>query len=134
MGSIRVLDSVEDTRDTVPNTVQNIPLLVIAGICCVCGALGLFWLSWENQSNYIWLAEQILLPTLLNAVVSFFTVLIAIYVTSNGYWSITAIITVIITIFAIVVTTTLYCIHKALAISTWKEHSILNHGPLPDSQ
>lgn len=45
----------------VVNVVQNVGLLVLAGILCSCGAVGITWLWWENQDNYIWLVERIFL-------------------------------------------------------------------------
>ncbi|KAH8585631.1 hypothetical protein B0O99DRAFT_459560, partial [Bisporella sp. PMI_857] len=92
----RILDNIGNTGEKVLDTIHSIPLLVIAGTSCVCGSLGLFWLCWKNKENHIWLEERVFLPTLLNAVVSLMSALINVYTTDNGYWSLTAIITVIV--------------------------------------
>jgi len=43
------------------NTVQNVPLLWLAAICCIVGVLGMVWLWWRWQENYIWLSSRIFL-------------------------------------------------------------------------
>lgn len=43
------------------NTVQNISLLWLAVICCIVGVLGMVWLWWRWQENYIWLSSWIFL-------------------------------------------------------------------------
>jgi len=45
----------------VVRTVQNVPLLAVAGISCVIGALGMGYLSWTWQHNYMWLLNRIIL-------------------------------------------------------------------------
>lgn len=39
--------------------VQNVHILWMAGAFCICGALGLSWLWWENRKNSIWLTDRI---------------------------------------------------------------------------
>ena len=40
---------------------QNVPLLWIAAICCVLGAVGMSWLGWLWKRNYIWIISRIIL-------------------------------------------------------------------------
>jgi hypothetical protein len=40
---------------------QTLPLLWVAGCCCVIGASGMCWLGWLCQRNYIWLVNRIIL-------------------------------------------------------------------------
>jgi hypothetical protein len=41
--------------------VKNLPLLIIAGLCCIVGAIGLisFWIRWRK--NYVWINNRIFL-------------------------------------------------------------------------
>jgi hypothetical protein len=43
------------------NTVQNVPLLWVAAICCLIGAFGISWLWWRWNDNFIWLVNKIFL-------------------------------------------------------------------------
>ena len=57
----RALDDMGKAGKVVISAAQNIPLLWVAGICCVCGASGLLWLWWGQSHNYIWLGDRIFL-------------------------------------------------------------------------
>jgi hypothetical protein len=57
----RALEDVGKTGKVVISTAQNIPLLWVAGTCCVCAASGLSWLWWGQSHNYIWLGDRIFL-------------------------------------------------------------------------
>jgi hypothetical protein len=50
------------------DSVQKIPLVVVATLCCVIGTSGVVWLGWKWSSNFVWLIRQIFLyeicPTL----------------------------------------------------------------------
>lgn len=46
---------------TVFKAVQNVPLLVIAAMCCVAGVVGMCLLWWIYQDNFIWLRQKIFL-------------------------------------------------------------------------
>jgi hypothetical protein len=41
--------------------VKNLPLLIVAGLCCIVGAIGLisFWIRWRK--NYVWINNRIFL-------------------------------------------------------------------------
>jgi hypothetical protein len=45
----------------VQDAIQNIPLLPLAGFCCLTGTIGscLLWRKWRK--NYVWLVRQIFL-------------------------------------------------------------------------
>jgi hypothetical protein len=43
------------------NTVQNLPLLPVAGVLCLCGTIGMCGLWWTFRRNYVWLIRQIFL-------------------------------------------------------------------------
>lgn len=49
------------TEQVILNTVQHVPLLWVAAICCLIGAFGISWLWWEWNDNFIWLANRIFL-------------------------------------------------------------------------
>lgn len=65
--SLRNSKAVKDAANTeasakmLVNTVQNVPLLWLAAICCIMGVLGMIWLWWTWQENYIWLSSRIFL-------------------------------------------------------------------------
>ena len=43
----------------VQKAVVNIPLLPLAGICCLLGSSGTIWMWWKWRDNYIWLTKRI---------------------------------------------------------------------------
>jgi hypothetical protein len=45
----------------VQDAVHNIPLLPLAGICCLVGTIGSCWLWWKWRKNYVWLVGRIFL-------------------------------------------------------------------------
>jgi hypothetical protein len=57
----RALDGMGRAGKAVIGATQNIPLLWVAGFCCVCGVSGLLWLWWGQNQNYIWLGDPIFL-------------------------------------------------------------------------
>jgi len=65
--SLRNSKTVKDAANTgtsakmLVNTVQNVPLLWLAAICCIMGVFGMGWLWWRWQENYIWLSSRIFL-------------------------------------------------------------------------
>ena len=68
--SIQQLDSdptvqSSQTAQTILQSVKNLPLLVIAGICCGIGAGGMCWFWWTWRMNYVWLLNKIFLCVLL---------------------------------------------------------------------
>ena len=59
--TVKNAGSNSNAEKTVVNTVQNVPLLWLAAICCIIGALGMCWLWWRWQENFIWLINRIFL-------------------------------------------------------------------------
>lgn len=76
--------------------VKNVPLLVIATICCVVAAIGMISLAFRHVRNYVWLINRLLLPGVANSLAGLISTLIAVYTQRNGDWSVTAKITAII--------------------------------------
>ncbi|KAH6670205.1 hypothetical protein B0J14DRAFT_486400 [Halenospora varia] len=70
-------------REIVQKTIQNVLLLLMAGVMCGIGI-------------YVWLTRQIFLPGLLNLLVGLLTILVNVITTHNNHWSITAKITLIV--------------------------------------
>jgi predicted histidine transporter YuiF (NhaC family) len=59
--SSRALNGIGKAGKAVFGAVQNIPFLWLAGVCFVCGVIGLSWIWWENRKNYIWLTDRVFL-------------------------------------------------------------------------
>lgn len=70
--------------------VKNLPLLVVAGVCCGLGAFGMicFWIRWRN--NYVWICNRVFLPGTLHALAGLLSTLINVYTAQQKQWSITA--------------------------------------------
>jgi len=70
--------------------VKNMPLLVVAGVCCGIGALGMtaFWIRWRR--NYVWVCNRVFLPGTLNALAGLLSTIVNVYTAQNHQWSITA--------------------------------------------
>jgi hypothetical protein len=107
------LNGMNRTGKTILKTVQNLPLLVIAGSCCFCGATGIFWAWKKGKRENIILVNQLFLQVtvgtsktiranlnirrgLLNSVAGLIKRLINIYTAQDGYWSATAIATTVV--------------------------------------
>lgn len=45
--------------------VKNLPLLVVAGVCCGIGALGMiaFWIRWRR--NYVWVCNRVFMVSVI---------------------------------------------------------------------
>lgn len=70
--------------------VKNLPLLVVAGVCCGIGAIGmiLFWIRWRQ--NYVWVCNRVFLPGTLNSLAGLLSTIVNVYTAQNHQWSITA--------------------------------------------
>jgi hypothetical protein len=77
-------------------SVKNIPLLVVAAVCCGLGAFGMVWLSIRWRQNYVWLLNRLFLPGILNSLAGLISSLISVYGQQHGDWSITAKVTAIV--------------------------------------
>ncbi|KAK9413079.1 hypothetical protein SUNI508_12064 [Seiridium unicorne] len=93
--SIRDLSDDPDVQanaaaNTVLDHVKNVPLLVIAAICCGIGASGMIWLMIRWRKNYVWLLNRLLLPGAMNGLAGLIGTLATVYTQQNGDWNITA--------------------------------------------
>jgi len=82
--------SIDGVEKWVLSRVKNLPLLVVAGICCGMGALGMisFWIRWRR--NYVWVCNRVFLPGTLNALAGLLSTIVNVYTAQNHQWSITA--------------------------------------------
>lgn len=94
--------------------VQNIPLLVVAAVCCGIGAIGLLWLCFRWRRNYIWLLNRIFLPGASNALAGFISTLVTVYSQKDGDWSVTALVTGIVEVVVLVVCGVLFVLSTLL--------------------
>lgn len=83
-------ESISDIERWVLKRVRNLPLLVVAGLCCGIGAGGMvaFWIRWRR--NYVWLCNRIFLPGTLHAIAGLLSTIINVYTAQHKQWSITA--------------------------------------------
>ncbi|KAH8671360.1 hypothetical protein BX600DRAFT_510040 [Xylariales sp. PMI_506] len=70
--------------------VKNVPLLVIAAICCCIGIIGMGWLAIRWHRNYVWLLNRLFLPGIMNGFAGLISTLVTVYTQQSGDWSITA--------------------------------------------
>lgn len=56
--SSHIFDGIQAV-EVVQDTVQNAGLLPMAGILCIGGMIGTFWLWWAHRKNYVWLCRQL---------------------------------------------------------------------------
>jgi hypothetical protein len=54
-------DGAGKTGKVAVKAMQNPPLLAVAAVCCATGALGMGYLWWVRQTNYVWLLNRIIL-------------------------------------------------------------------------
>ncbi|KAH6694349.1 hypothetical protein BKA61DRAFT_439549, partial [Leptodontidium sp. MPI-SDFR-AT-0119] len=76
---------------------QNLPLLWLAGFCCGVASVGMLFLCRIWYSNYKWMLDRIIWPSLTNSAIGFLTTIINIYTARGGHWSVTAIVTAAVT-------------------------------------
>ena len=72
------------------NTVGNVGLLWVAGVCCVIGGGGMVWLWFRWRANYVFLINRIFLPGVMNSLAGFLSTIVNVYTARQGDWSITA--------------------------------------------
>lgn len=70
--------------------IKNLPLLVVAGVCCGIGAMAMigFWIRWRR--NYVWVCNRVFLPGTLNSLAGLLSTIVNVYTAQNHQWSITA--------------------------------------------
>ncbi|KAF8581882.1 hypothetical protein K439DRAFT_1392276 [Ramaria rubella] len=77
--------------------VKNLPLFVVAGVCCAIGASGMLWLWKRWSDNYVWLINRIFMPGALNSLTGVVSTLVNVYGAQNGLFSVTARVTIAVT-------------------------------------
>ncbi|KAF7313844.1 hypothetical protein HMN09_00541900 [Mycena chlorophos] len=77
--------------------IQHLPLFVIAFTCAGIGALGMLWLWWRWNQNYLWLNHRIFSPGMLNSFAGIVSTLVNVYGVQHGEFSKTAKVTIIVT-------------------------------------
>jgi hypothetical protein len=61
--SLQSSDSLKGSKEgqIIQETVRNVQLLPLAGLSCLIGIAGTFWLWWMWRTNYVWLITRIFL-------------------------------------------------------------------------
>lgn len=77
-----------EAASTLLNSVKNVPLLVIAAVCCGIGVAGMMWLAWRWRQNYVWLLNRLFLPGLMNGLAGLISTLVTVYTQQHGDWSV----------------------------------------------
>jgi energy-converting hydrogenase Eha subunit C len=117
--SIQSIDVDDPTRSGaekwILGRVKNVPLLVIAGTCCVIGAAGMIWLWYRWHNNFIWLVNRIFLfvtfslatppadfllcarPGTLHGLAGEISTIVNVFSQQRGKFSTTALVTAIVT-------------------------------------
>lgn len=72
--------------ETVLETVQNVPLIYVAAVCCGVGALGLVGLWWTWRTNFVWIINKIFMPGMLNSLAGLVGVCVNVYSQQGGTW------------------------------------------------
>lgn len=140
LGNSTVQDN--HTASVILQSVKNIPLLVVAGVCSGIGAAGMIWLWWVWRQNYVWLLNKIFLcvplphppphqrcllksytnnaylnrPGCLNSFAGLISTLINVYSQQNGTWSVTARVTAVVTGACTVITGLLFALYNFWAL------------------
>ncbi|KAJ0120463.1 hypothetical protein J7T55_015190 [Diaporthe amygdali] len=126
--SIRDLSEDPDVADKSPaasvilDQVQNVPLLVVAAVCCGIGAAGLLWLAFRWRSNYVWLLNRVYLPGATNALAGLISTLVVVYSQKHGDWSVTAKVTGIVEGADLVVCGSLFVFNTLLLKRVQRKH------------
>ncbi|KAK9782733.1 hypothetical protein AB5N19_09316 [Seiridium cardinale] len=123
--SIRDLSDNPDVQanaaaNTVLDHVKNVPLLVIAAICCGIGAAGMIWLMICWRKNYVWLLNRLLLPGAMNGLAGLIGTLATVYTQQNGDWNITAKVSAIVEGCSIVICGVLFVFFNNLLLARVK--------------
>ncbi|KUI57822.1 hypothetical protein VP1G_05117 [Cytospora mali] len=112
--------------------VQNIPLVIVASVCCGIGAIGLLWLCFRWRRNYVWMLNRIFLPGATNALAGFISTLVTVYSQKDGYWSVTAAVTGVVEVVDLLVCGVLFVLCtlllKRIKWKHGKEMDKLEHG------
>jgi len=129
LGSLQGEQSASEATQYFFKSVKNVPLLVIAGVCCGIGVAGMLWLWWTWRKNYVWLLNKIFLPGCLNSLAGVISTLINVYTQQDHKWSITARVTVIVAGSIMLVTALLFVLYNFWVLDRVKRsHARDMHG------
>ncbi|KAJ7319065.1 hypothetical protein DFH08DRAFT_970962 [Mycena albidolilacea] len=123
------------------DAVQHVPLFVIAFVCSGIGVLGMLWLWWRWNQNYIWLNNRIFLcvsrfvkgrhriethnharsPGALNSVAGIISTLVNVYSAQHGEFVETSKITIIVTVVSAVVCGGLTLLYSMVKLKSVRE-------------
>lgn len=103
------------------DTVQSLPLLVVAAVCCGIGYLGNLWLSLRWRNNYVWLLNRLYLPGTLNALAGLISTLTNIFSQHGGSWSVSAKIAVVVESVTLVFYLALFILYNNWLLEKVKE-------------
>lgn len=109
-----------ETALSIYEQARNVPLLVIASVCCGIGVLGITWVGVRWRENYVWLLNRLYLPGVMNGLAGLMSTLVSVYTNQRGYWSITAKVTVIIEGCVMVVCGVLFVLYNSVLLARVK--------------
>lgn len=104
------------------NSVQNMPLLIIASVCCGIAIAGLLWLSFLWRKNYVWLLNRIYLPCATNSLAGLISSLVTVYTQKDGAWSVMAKVTAAVEAGAFVVCGVLFAVNTLMLKIVKRRH------------
>lgn len=120
LGSNNAVKATPGASDVL-NSVQSVPLLVVAAVCCGIGYLGNLWLSIRWRNNYVWLLNKLYLPGTLNALAGFISTLTNIYAQQNGSWNVSATVAVVVESVTLVAYLVLFILYNNWLLAKVKE-------------
>jgi len=109
-----------DTEERLLRSVKNLPLFIIAWICCGIGATGMAWLWFKWWNNYIWVVNNIFMPGLLNSFAGIISTLSSVYGAQNHQFSSTSKSTIVVTGCAALICGVLTLIYNNWLLATVK--------------
>lgn len=109
-----------DLKAAALKTVRNVSLLYIAAFACGIGILGCLWLWWSHRKNYVWVINRIFLPALLNSIAGLISTIVNVYSAQDGQYSVTAMVTIIVTSACSAVTAGLFLLYNTVMLKLVK--------------
>ncbi|OIW23690.1 hypothetical protein CONLIGDRAFT_547324, partial [Coniochaeta ligniaria NRRL 30616] len=103
------------------DTVQSLPLLVVAAVCCGIGYAGNLWLSVRWRLNYVWLINRLYMPGTLNALAGLVSTLTSIYSQHKGSWSVSAKVAVVVESVTLVFYLVLFLLYNSWLLEKVKQ-------------
>ncbi|KAF8960649.1 hypothetical protein BDZ97DRAFT_1665556, partial [Flammula alnicola] len=72
------------------DSVTELPLYIVAWVCCGIGACGMVWLWWRWRKNYLWGLNKIFIPGLMNSLAGLLSTVANIFGAQHGELSTTS--------------------------------------------